>query len=195
MTYCSQGPSSPYLPWEKNNLDRDNRLAAHWRRRKNRGRLVREIGGTKQSARFQKFRLRFFLFSLHWLKKPWMYLFFFILRDSGSATIYQSFGLTSSTCQTDVRAVIQKRLTGVRNRGECSRMDLRRLWRYETLAFVKLNKASVFFIILSFPEGLWKHEVAEIRKQKGLPSGRGGWDIWVRVLCQTAWWASNILGH
>ncbi|KAI7944303.1 hypothetical protein MJO28_011831 [Puccinia striiformis f. sp. tritici] len=28
-------------------------------------------------------------------------------------------------------------------------------------------------------EGLWKHEVAEIRKQKGLPSGRGGWDIWV----------------
>lgn len=28
-------------------------------------------------------------------------------------------------------------------------------------------------------EGLWKHEVAELRRKKGLPSGRGGWDIWV----------------
>lgn len=28
-------------------------------------------------------------------------------------------------------------------------------------------------------EGLWKHEVAEIRRKKGLPSGRDGWEIWV----------------
>lgn len=28
-------------------------------------------------------------------------------------------------------------------------------------------------------EGLWKHQVVEIRKEKGLESGKDGWDIWV----------------
>ncbi|KAG0152465.1 hypothetical protein CROQUDRAFT_35398 [Cronartium quercuum f. sp. fusiforme G11] len=28
-------------------------------------------------------------------------------------------------------------------------------------------------------EGLWKHEVVKIRAEKGLKSGKGGWDIWV----------------
>jgi sedoheptulose-bisphosphatase len=29
-----------------------------------------------------------------------------------------------------------------------------------------------------FPSGKYKHEVVEMRKAAGLPSGEGGWDIW-----------------
>ncbi|POW03417.1 hypothetical protein PSTT_11108 [Puccinia striiformis] len=54
---------------------------------------------------------------------------------------------------------------------------------YEGGVLLESNQIISRLLLISMdvilPPGLWKHEVAEIRKQKGLPSGRGGWDIWV----------------
>lgn len=42
-----------------------------------------------------------------------------------------------------------------------------------------MKKKNTFFLLLV---GRWKHEVIKIRNEKGLRSGKGGWDIWVNVL-------------